>query len=39
MGIVEYITTNSPITNLPKLLDMHHSNPLGLPVVAQLIIY
>lgn len=38
MGIVEYITTNSPITNLPKLLDMHHSNPLGLPVVAQLII-
>ena len=38
MGLVEYIATNSPITNIPKLLDLHHSNPLGLPVVAHYII-
>lgn len=32
MSIIEYINSNSPITNLPDLLNLHHGNPLGVPV-------
>lgn len=30
----EYIKANAPMTNIPELLNLHHSNPLGLhPIV------
>ena len=33
-SLSEYISTNAPMTNLPELLNLHHSNPLGLhPIV------
>lgn len=38
MGLSEFISSNAPVANLPELFGMHHSNPLGLPVVAQLIL-
>ena len=32
--ISDYITANAPMTNLPELFNLHHSNPLGLhPIV------
>lgn len=30
----DYITDNAPMTNLPELLGLHHSNPLGLHPIA-----
>ena len=30
----EYINANAPMTNLPELLNLHHSNPLGLHPIA-----
>lgn len=33
----QYIIDNSPITNLPDLLGMHHTNPLGIAPVWQLL--
>ena len=38
MGLSEFISSNAPVTNLPELIGMHHNNPLGIPVAAQLII-
>ena len=38
MSIIEYFTTNSPITNLPDLLNLHHSNPLGINYIVQIAI-
>lgn len=33
-SLSEYISENAPMTNLPELLGLHHSNPLGLhPIV------
>ena len=29
MSLSEYIVSHQPISNLPSLLDLHHSNPLG----------
>lgn len=37
MSISEFISNNAPFTNLPDLFNIHHSNPLGIPVAAQLI--
>lgn len=37
MDISQYITQNSPITNLPDLLNLHHNNPLGISPIIQLI--
>lgn len=37
MSFVDYINANSPITNLPDLLNLHHSNPLGIDVIFQLV--
>ena len=35
----EYIDTNAPMTNLPELLNLHHSNPLGFhPLVLPLVL-
>ncbi len=41
-GLSDYINANAPMTNLPELLGLHHSNPLGLhpiviPVVLQVL--
>lgn len=33
----QYIINNSPITSLPDLLNIHHSNPLGIAPVWQLL--
>ena len=30
----EYINANAPMSNLPELLNLHHSNPLGLHPIA-----
>ena len=30
----EYIVANAPMSNLPELLSLHHSNPLGLHPIA-----
>ena len=38
MSLVEFIDANAPVANLPELFNMHHSNPLGIPVLAQLFI-
>jgi len=38
MVLSEFINSNAPITNLPELIGLHHSNPLGIPVLAQLIV-
>ena len=32
--LAEYINANAPMSNLPELLDLHHSNPLGLHPIA-----
>lgn len=32
--ITDYINANAPMTNLPELLGLHHSNPLGLHPIA-----
>ena len=32
--IVEYINANAPMSNIPELLNLHHSNPLGLHPIA-----
>lgn len=37
MSLVEYFNSNSPITNLPDLLNLHHSNPLGIDYMVQII--
>lgn len=37
MSFVEYLNTNSPITNLPDLINLHHGNPLGISPLAQII--
>ena len=29
LNLSEYINANAPMTNLPELLNLHHSNPLG----------
>lgn len=35
----DYINANAPMTNLPELLNLHHSNPLGLhPIVIPIIL-
>lgn len=36
MSIIEYMTENSPITNLPDLLNWGHDNPLGLSMGVEL---
>ena len=33
-SLSEYINANAPMSNLPELLDLHHSNPLGLHPIA-----
>ena len=33
-GLSEYINANAPMSNLPELLSLHHSNPLGLHPIA-----
>lgn len=33
-ALSEYIKANAPMTNIPELLDLHHSNPLGLHPIA-----
>lgn len=38
MNLVQYLHDGAPFTNLPDLLNLHHSNPLGLNLIAQLII-
>lgn len=35
MSIVDYVSNSSPITNIPDLFNIHHSNPLGIPVAVQ----
>jgi hypothetical protein len=30
----EYINANAPMTNIPELINLHHSNPLGLHPIA-----
>lgn len=37
MNIAQYIQENSPITNIPDLLNLHHGNPLGISPLAQVI--
>lgn len=37
MNFIEYVNSNSPITNLPDLFNLHHSNPLGISVWGQMI--
>jgi hypothetical protein len=36
MSFIEFISSNSPITNIPDLFNLHHSNPLSIPVAVQL---
>lgn len=38
MDLSEYISANAPVAILPELFGIHHPNPLGIPVVAQLIV-
>lgn len=33
-SLSEYINANAPMTNIPELLSLHHSNPLGLHPIA-----
>ena len=37
MGFFERLSESSPITNIPELLDLHHSNPIGIKPLALLI--
>ena len=37
MSLNDYFIQNEPITNLPDLFHFTHSNPLGVPVLAQLL--
>lgn len=38
-ALSEYINANAPMTNLPELLGLHHSNPLGLsPLVGPILL-
>ncbi|MCQ2283391.1 MAG: hypothetical protein MJZ57_00660 [Bacteroidales bacterium] len=37
MSIIDYLSANAPIYNLPDLMQLHHSNPLGIHPIAQLI--
>lgn len=37
MGIAQYIAENNPVINVPDLLNLHHGNPLGIPLIAQII--
>ena len=38
-AIVEYINANAPMSNIPELLNLHHSNPLGLhPMVIPILL-
>ena len=34
LSLSEYINANAPMSNLPELLSLHHSNPLGLHPIA-----
>ncbi|MBR1517072.1 MAG: hypothetical protein IJ620_02880 [Bacteroidales bacterium] len=38
MSIIEYFNAHSPISNLPDLLNLHHSDPLGMGTVAMPVI-
>lgn len=33
-ALSDYINTNAPMSNIPELLGLHHSNPLGLHPIA-----
>ncbi len=33
-ALSDYINTNAPMSNIPELLNLHHSNPLGLHPIA-----
>ncbi len=33
-SLSDYINANAPMTNIPELLSLHHSNPLGLHPIA-----
>ena len=37
MSLIEYFNTNSPITNIPDLLGLHHANPLGISPLVQIL--
>ena len=37
MSFIDYLNAHPSFTNLPDLLNCHHSNPLGMSAVAQLI--
>lgn len=37
MNITQYFLDNAPISNIPDLINLHHSNPLGFSLIAQLI--
>ncbi len=37
MNLAQYIRDNAPISNIPDLLNLHHSNPLGFSLISQLI--
>ena len=37
MSFVDYINQFTP-SNIPDLLNIHHNNPLGIPIIAQLLI-
>ena len=35
----DYINANAPMSNIPELLNLHHSNPLGLhPIVIPILL-
>lgn len=38
MSIVDYFAANPSIANIPELLNLGHHNPLGLPLVVQLVL-
>ena len=39
LSLSEYINANAPMSNLPELLSLHHSNPLGLhPMVIPILL-
>lgn len=37
MNLAQYFLDNAPISNIPDLINLHHGNPLGFSLVAQLI--
>lgn len=38
MNFIQYVSDNSPFINIPDLLNLHHSNPLGISPIVQLVI-